>query len=140
MTIIIVLLCIILSTTSMVSALSFHNTPIQPVHRGEFTGEIGLRNDSIPIIELDGTFRDFRGRHLVVGSLSPIDSDRSNRFQGLLTRNIFLLQTGYRNSIVNIIGRFISYDTENSEFSGPWRGFVLGYGRTYGWITINLSP
>ena len=136
---IIALMCVILSTSAIVGSISNHERDNQTINRGWFYGELGFRNDIAPVIILDGSFRDFRGRHLLTGSISSVDSERSNRFQGFLTRNIFLIQTGYRNHIINIIGKFNSYDDVNDEYHGMWRGFVLGYGWTHGWITAYLS-
>lgn len=106
--------------------------------RGSFQAEIGMR-EGITQFNLDGNFKDFRGRHLLVGTISPDDSDRTLRFQGLSSRNHFIIQTGFRNNIVNIFGRFTEYDEELNEYSGSWRGFVIGIGRTSGWITASFT-
>jgi hypothetical protein len=108
------------------------------VHRGSFQAEIGIRED-VTELELEGIFRDFRGRHVLAGSISPVDSDRSSRFQGFISRNHFIIQTSVRNNIVNIFGRFNEYDEGLDEYHGNWRGFVVGIGRTSGWITASFS-
>jgi hypothetical protein len=110
----------------------------ESLHRGSFEAEIGMRRNEVQF-NLDGNFRDFRGRHILSGIISPSDSDKSLRFQGLSSRNYFIIQTGFRNNIVNIIGRFTDYDEDINEYSGSWRGFILGVGRTSGWITASLS-
>jgi hypothetical protein len=108
------------------------------LHRGTFQAEIGIRED-VTELELEGVFRDFRGRHVLAGSISPVDSDRSSRFQGFISRNHFIIQTAFRNNIINIFGRFNEYDEDLNEYNGNWRGFVLGMGRTSGWITVSFS-
>ena len=122
-------------------AISIQNTTVienRTVHRGTFQAEIGIRED-VAELELEGIFRDFRGRHVLAGSISLVDSDRSSRFQGFISRNHFIIQTSVRNNIVNIIGRFNEYDEDLDEYHGNWRGFVLGIGRTSGWITASFS-
>jgi hypothetical protein len=108
------------------------------VPRGSFQAEIGIRED-VAELELEGIFRDFRGRHVLAGSISPVDSDRSSRFQGFISRNHFIIQTSVRNNIINIFGRFNEYDEELDEYHGNWRGYVVGIGRTSGWITASFS-
>jgi len=110
----------------------------EPFHRGSFEAEIGIRGNDAQF-NLHGNFRDFRGRHILAGTISPDDSDRTLRFQGLSSRNHFIIQTGFRNNIVNIFGRFTDYDEELNEYSGNWRGFVIGMGRTSGWITASFT-
>ncbi len=112
--------------------------PKETIHRGSFEAEIGMR-EGITQFNLDGNFRDFRGRHLLLGTISPDESNRTLRFQGLSSRNHFIIQTGFRNNIVNIFGRFTEYDEELTEYSGIWRGFVIGVGRTSGWITASFT-
>ncbi len=108
------------------------------VHRGTFQAEIGIRED-VTELELEGVFRDFRGRHVIAGSITTVDSERTTRFQGFVTRNFFVIQTSVRNNIVNIFGRFNEYDEDLDEYHGNWRGFVVGVGRTSGWITASFS-
>jgi hypothetical protein len=128
------LVCILLSTTFSVGGISNN----RPLH-GTFHAELGIKDNTDPVIELDGLYKDFRGRHLLTGSISHLDSDRLIRFQGMITRNIFLIQTGYRNHIVNVIGKFVSYDEGDGEYRGLWRGFANGYGWTTGWIIAELN-
>ncbi len=108
------------------------------VHRGTFQAEIGIRED-VTELELEGVFRDFRGRHVIAGSITTVDSERTTRFQGFVTRNFFVIQTSVRNNIVNIFGRFNEYDEDLDEYHGNWRGFVVGVGRTSGWIIASFS-
>ena len=132
-------MCSVLLFSSV--AISMQNTMLiekTTVHRGIFEAEIGIRED-VTELELEGVFRDFRGGHVLAGSISPVDSDRSSRFQGFVTRNYFIIQTSVRNNIVNIFGRFTEYDDELDEYHGNWRGFVVGVGRTSGWITASFS-
>jgi hypothetical protein len=49
------------------------------------------------------------------------------------------MQTGFRNHIINVVGKFVSYDEEADEYHGIWRGFAIGYGWTSGWITAELD-
>lgn len=116
-----------------------NENPVQPVHRGSFQAEIGVKESNEADFSIDGNFRDFRGRHILFGTISPIDSDRTLRFQGLSSRNLFIIQTGLRNQIVNIFGRFNEYDETENEYSGNWIGFIAGVGRTSGWITAQYS-
>jgi hypothetical protein len=135
----ILIFCVLgLLLTSSIVIGSQLTIPKETIHRGSFQAEIGMR-DGITQFILDGNFRDFRGRHLLVGIISPDESDRTLRFQGLSARNHFIIQTGFRNNIVNIIGRFTEYNEELDEYSGSWRGFVVGVGRTSGWITASFS-
>lgn len=133
------LVCILLFTTLSVIGVPIQELNKRSFHRGIFHAELGLRNNTIPISELDGSYRDFRGKHLLSGSISLLNSDRSIHFQGIITRNMFIIQTGYRNHIINIIGKFVSYDEEDDEYHGIWRGFCLGYRQTSGWITVELN-
>lgn len=110
----------------------------EPLQRGSFQAEIGLRENNVQF-NLEGNYRDFRGRHILAGSISPKDSDRTLRFQGLSSRNHFIIQTGFRNNIINIVGRFTEYDEDLDKYSGNWRGFVIGLGRTSGWITASFT-
>ena len=110
-----------------------------PVHRGTFQSELGFRNQTDGVIVLDGTFRDFRGRHFISGSVTHIDSDRSTRFQGFISRHSFIIQAAVRSNIVNIVGRFSSFDEETQEYQGVWSGIVAGVGRTRGWITASFT-
>ena len=130
------MLAILLIISPLTSGLILND--IKAVHRGSFQAEIGVRaNDTIFV--LDGDFRDFRGRHVVYGLVSPVDSDRSVRFQGFISRNLFIIQSGVRNHIVNIIGRFNEYDEDQDLASGNWRGFIAGVGRANGWISARLT-
>ena len=124
--------------TSSIGIGSQLTMPKEKTHRGSFQAEIGTR-EGITQFNLDGNFKDFRGRHLLLGTIRSDDSDRTLRFQGLSSRNHFIIQTGFRNNIVNIFGRFTEYDEELDEYSGSWRGFVIGVGRTSGWITASFT-
>ena len=108
-------------------------------HSGSFYAELGLRTNSEPQVELDGQFRDFRGSHIVFGTARHHDSGRTVQFQGFTMRNFFLIQSGVRNYIVNIVGQFTSFDEEEQTYSGYWKGFVWGRGRTTGWISFKFT-
>jgi hypothetical protein len=110
----------------------------ESLHRGSFEAEIGIRENDVQF-NLDGNFRDFGGRHILSGIISPSDSDKSLRFQGFSSQNYFIIQTGFRSNIVNIVGRFTDYNEDIHEYAGSWRGFILGVGRTFGWITASYS-
>lgn len=107
-------------------------------HRGSFNAEIGMR-ENVAKFELDGFFRNLRSGHVLLGAISPVESERTLRFQGYSSRNIFIIQTGFRNDIVNIMGRFTDYDEDLGKYYGTWQGFVIGLGRTSGWITASFS-
>ena len=108
-------------------------------HSGSFYAELGLRTNSEALVELDGRFRDFRGRHIIFGTARHHDSGRTVQFQGFTMRNFFLIQSGVRNYIVNIVGQFTSFDEEEQTYSGYWKGFVWGRGRTTGWISFKFT-
>ncbi|MDG6217836.1 MAG: hypothetical protein QCI00_00145 [Candidatus Thermoplasmatota archaeon] len=133
--ILVVLGILLISSVGIGSQLTVEK---KSLHRGSFEAEIGIRENDVQF-NLDGNFRDFRGRHILSGIISPSDSNQSLRFQGLSSRNYFIIQTGFRNNIVNIVGRFTEYDEDMNKYSGSWRGFVIGVGRTSGWITASLS-
>jgi hypothetical protein len=135
----ILIICILAVLVFSSVGLSSANRNItQSLHRGSFNAEIGLR-ENIAKFNLDGNFRDFRGGHILLGTISPVDSERTLRFQGYSSRNLFIIQTGARNNIINIVGRFTDYDEINDEYSGQWQGFIVGMGRTSGWITASFS-
>lgn len=132
-------ICSVLFFSSIVMSVQTSNVIEKTtVHRGTFQAEIGIRED-VTELELEGVFRDFRGRHVIAGSITKVDSERTTRFQGFVTRNFFVIQTAVRNNIVNIFGRFNEYDQDLDEYHGNWRGFVVGVGRTSGWITASFS-
>ena len=132
------ILGVLLASGFTVGTQTFSTTNERSIHSGTFQAELGLRTNDAAFV-LDGSFRDFRGRHLLFGTISPVDSERTLRFQGISSRNLFIIQTTVRNNIVNIIGRFNQYDEDMNEYSGNWRGFVVGMGRTSGWITARFS-
>ena len=109
------------------------------LNRGSFEAKLGLKNETEASLSLDGLFRDFRGRHILFGTISHVGSDRTNSFQGFVSRNIFIIQFAVRSHIVNIVGRFTTYDEEQQEYHGVWRGFAVGVGRTSGWITASFT-
>jgi len=112
-------------------------TKTQETHRGAFTADLGIREDTA-LLSFKGSFKDFRQGHLVYGIVTHIDSERSIRFQGFATRHLFLFQTTLRNQIVNIVGRFTSYDSELDAYRGNWKGYVAGMGSTHGWISAQF--
>jgi len=137
----IIILCIL--TFLLVSPIAMSSPIIKlnakPVQRGIFQAELGFRNETEGILSLTGNVRNFRGRHIIFGSVTHIESDRSSRFQGFVTRNTFLIQTAVRSNIINVVGRFTSYDEETQEYSGIWSGMAVGIGRTRGWITASFT-
>lgn len=132
------ILGILLTSSFAVGTQAFISNANRSNHSGSFQAELGVRTNDASFV-LDGSFRDFRGRHLLFGTISPVDSERTLRFQGISSRNLFIIQTTVRNNIVNIVGRFNQYDEDTNEYSGNWRGFVVGMGRTSGWITARFS-
>jgi len=110
-----------------------------PSHRGSFYAVLGVRASEEAQFELLGNFRDFRNRHMLYGTITPVDSERTFRFQGMASRNSFILQSAVSNRIVNIVGSFTSYDDETELFTGLWRGFIVGYGYSRGWIEASFT-
>ena len=137
--IIVGILSLLLSTCIATGIPILKHSDINPVNRGVFYAELGVRDERGALLTLEGNYRDFRGGHILSGKVNDIDSDRSIRFQGFATRNRFLIQTTVRGSIVNIVGRFNSYDENTHEFSGIWEGIIVGQGRTRGWITAQFN-
>jgi len=107
-------------------------------HSGNFQAELGLHSEREGKLALDGSYRDLRGRHIIHGTVSPIDSERTNQFQGIVSRNMFIIQSAANNRIVNIIGSFNRYDQDTQTYYGQWRGFIVGYGSTRGWIQASF--
>ena len=114
------------------------STEKTPVNRGRFQAEMGIREGGEPIIELEGVFREARRGYVVFGTVGLVDSGRSTRFQGFFVRNQFIIQSAVRNNIVNIIGGFRTYNEDRGIYQGHWQGFVVGHGRTSGWITAQF--
>jgi hypothetical protein len=108
-------------------------------HRGSFYAEIGLRDNEEAKLQLYGNSRDFRNRHIFYGTANLIDSERTFRFQGLTSRSIFIIQSAINNRIVNIIGSFNRFDDETQTVYGEWRGFIIGYDYTRGWIKASFN-
>lgn len=135
---IIVILGILLSLGTVVSS-SIVEQETNSSDRGSFTAEMGLRGNEQPIIVLSGDFREIRGRQVLYGTVTHVRSDRTTRFQGMFARNHFVIQAGVRNQIINVIGRISSYDEETNEYHGNWFGFMVGQGRTNGWIIISFQ-
>jgi len=109
------------------------------LHRGSFYAKIGIGDREEAQLELNGNFRDLRNRHIVFGTANLIGSERTFRFQGIVTRSTFLIQSAVSNHIVNIIGSFTRYDEETQTFYGQWRGAIAGYGSSRGWIEANFT-
>jgi len=109
------------------------------LQRGSFSAEIGIGDRGEAQLELNGNFRDFRNRHIVFGTANLIGSERTFRFQGIITRGTFIIQSAVSNRIVNIIGSFTRYDEETQTFYGQWRGLIAGYGSSRGWIEANFT-
>lgn len=135
--IIIGIMAVLFISSIMMNVQAFSNTN-KIFHRGSFQAEIGVRSRDTDF-SLEGNYRDFPRGHLLFGTIGPVDSERTLRFQGFCTRNVFIIQTGVRNNIVNIVGRFNDYNEDLNEYSGNWRGFIIGLGRTNGWITASFS-
>ena len=108
------------------------------LNRGLFQARIGIRNESKSLLELEGQCKDFRGGHLLSGTVTLTDTGRTTRFQGLTIRNLFIIQSAVRNRILNIVGKSISYDEEEQIYSGMWRGFAIGVESARGWIAANF--
>jgi hypothetical protein len=126
-------------TASTISKNSIERESNGTFHRGFFQAEIGLRNESEERITLEGKFRDFWNIHLISGTINLTGTQRSGRFQGFASRNFFIIQTAVRSHIVNIFGKFNSFDEEDQLYNGIWRGFVWGIGRGSGWITASFQ-
>ena len=104
-----------------------------------FQAHLGLYDETDELFEIDGQFRNFRNIHVLFGNAFLSNSDRSFVIQGILKRNFFMIQSAFRNRIVNIFGKFTEFNEDEQVYSGVWRGFVKGYGSTGGWITANIS-
>jgi len=138
--IVVCFLSLLLATCIVTGAPMIKKAKVTPVqNRGVFNADLGLGDERTALITLEGNYRDFRGGHILFGTINRIDSDYSNRFQGFASRNRFFIQTAIRGNIVNIVGRFNSYDEDSHEFSGNWGGLITGHGRTRGWITAQFS-
>ena len=111
----------------------------ESLHRGSFHAEMGINNRKEAQLELNGNYRDFRNRHIIFGTGNTIGSERTFRFQGITSQNLFLIQSAITNRIVNIIGSFTRYDENNHIFYGEWRGFIAGYGSSRGWIEAKFT-
>ncbi len=112
---------------------------IHNLHRGRFHAELGLKDDRETKLSLDGYFTDARNKHLLYGSGCLVGSERMFRFQGIQSRNRFIIQTAVNSRIINIVGLFDSYNATSGVLTGSWRGSVMGYGATYGWIRASYS-
>jgi len=108
------------------------------LHRGYFQAELGLHNEKVNNLTFDGNFIDFKRGHLLFGTVSIFNTNKSAFFQGLIIRNLFILQSTIRNNIINIVGKFNSYNELENLYSGIWKGFAYGFGRTRGWITARI--
>ncbi|MFH1013769.1 MAG: PKD domain-containing protein, partial [Thermoplasmatota archaeon] len=108
-------------------------------HGGSFQAQLGLGDETDTKLILDGSYRDIRGNHILYGSINLVDSERSNRFQGVVSRTKFIIQSAVNNRIINIIGSFNEYDEETQTYFGQWRGIIVGYGSTKGWIEAKYT-
>ena len=131
------LFIVMLFIISSVMPLVISNQEI--IYRGSFYAKIGIGDREEAQLELNGTFRDFRNRHIIFGTANLIGSERTFRFQGITTRSTFIIQSAVSNRIVNIIGSFTQYDQETQTFYGQWRGLIAGYGFSRGWIEANFT-
>jgi len=104
-----------------------------------FHAEIGIGERTKPQLELNGNTRTIRERHLVFGTANLMRSERAFRFQGMFTRQTFIIQSAVGNRMINIVGSFNRYDEATQTIYGNWRGFIVGYGWTTGWIEASLS-
>jgi len=107
--------------------------------KGTFIASIGLKDNEQALIELNGHYRDIRNRHLIFGTITPVNGDRTFRFQGITSRNTFIIQSAFNNRIVNMIGSFNRYDEATQTYYGQWRGNIIGQGQSNGWIKAALS-
>jgi hypothetical protein len=123
---------------SATAAVQKTSSPAEPVHRGEFQARMGIGRGNEAFVELNGLFREARRGHIVFGTIELIDSDRSVRFQGFFIQNHFLIQSAFRNNIINIFGRFNDCDEQRELYRGQWKGFINGIGRNSGWITAQF--
>ena len=106
--------------------------------RENFQVELGLRNEDDTRISLNGQYRAFRDSIIFGGTWSLMGADKTGRFQGASTRSYFIIQMVINNQIINIVGKYTSYDEEEQTFDGIWRGRA-GRIRGTGWITGGLS-
>jgi hypothetical protein len=107
--------------------------------RRSFHAELGLKDDREVKVELNGNFADMRSEHLLYGTGNLIGLERMFRFQGIMARNRFIIQTGSNSRILTLIGVFDTYDNITEIYTGSWRGFIIGYGATNGWIRASYG-
>lgn len=118
-----------------VSMPHVHNNDL----RRSFHAELGLKDDREAKVELNGNFADMRNEHLLYGTGNLIGLERMFRFQGIMTRNRFIIQTGINSRMLTVIGVFDTYDDTTGTYTGSWRGFIIGYGATNGWIRASYG-
>lgn len=106
--------------------------------RASFHAELGINDYRGAQIELNGNPRNLRDGHVIVGTANFISNERTFRFQGLFTRNTFFIQSVMNTRVINIVGAFSRYDEDTQTYYGQWRGFIVGYGFTRGWIEASF--
>ena len=109
------------------------------IQRGLFNAKIGLQDSELEKFELNGNLRNIRNQHLIFGTATIVDSERTFRFQGSVTRSYFIIQSASNARIMNIVGSFMRYNEETNSFYGQWRGYIAGYGFLRGWIEASIT-
>ena len=107
--------------------------------KGVFQADLGLRNEGDAKISLNGQYRTFGSFRIFGGTGNLTGTDKTGRFQGLSTRSYFIIQTAVNSQIINIVGKYTSYNEEEQTFNGICRGLTGRIRGTTGWITGSFS-
>jgi len=107
--------------------------------RGVFQADLGLGNEGDAKISLNGQYRTFGSFRIFGGTGNLTGTDKTGRFQGVSTRSYFIIQTAVNSQIINIVGKYTSYNEEEQTFNGICRGLTGRIRGTTGWITGSFS-
>jgi len=107
--------------------------------KGVFQADLGLGNEGDAKISLNGQYRTFGSFRIFGGTGNLTGTDKTGRFQGLSTRSYFIIQTAVNSQIINIVGKYTSYNEEEQTFNGICRGLTGRIRGTTGWITGSFS-
>ena len=107
--------------------------------KGVFQADLGLGNEGDAKISLNGQYRTFGSFRIFGGTGNLTGTDKTGRFQGLSTKSYFIIQTAVNSQIINIVGKYTSYNEEEQTFNGICRGLTGRIRGTTGWITGSFS-
>lgn len=134
---VVIILIIVLNTLIVTATSQYHAT--NKLNQGRFRAEIGVFDSREPIYQLTGRYSEMRGKKILTGTINPLEFNRTSQFRGYISRNTFILQSPISDRILSIIGVFQEFNEEDNTYTGHWRGIILGYGYTNGWIVFTLS-